>query len=290
MPHDQNTIKVDAHDDHRFELIDCGEAAHPATLLFVPGLGISARNCIAFGQALNALGVRVLIHEFRGLGSSSLRASRSVNWGYRELIEYDLNAAFAAAYQTASENQSQLYFGGHSLGSQLACISASLQKTPVAGLIILAGGVPSWRHCGWPMNAKLLSVSLTFPALAAAFGYFPGKRIGFGGSEARRVIFDWTATIRSGKYHIAGLTRGGKTAEAETTMAELQSRILALRMQDDHWVSQGAIDALIHKMPRCPAEQHIVGPEQPGQRADHFSWMRSPEPCAKLIKNWIEQS
>ncbi|MEM7052986.1 MAG: alpha/beta hydrolase, partial [Pseudomonadota bacterium] len=118
-------------------------------------------------------------------------------------------------------------------------------------------------------------------------GYFPGKRIGFAGSEARGVLFDWTATIRSGCYHITGLSRNGRTAEAEASMAALNSRALVLRMQHDGWVSQRAIDELLNKLPQCPVEQHTIGPDQSGRRANHFSWMRAPQACASRIAEWI---
>ena len=89
MAHDERSLPVETGDGHRFELIDIGREGDP-TVLFVPGMGISARNLIPLGKALEPLGVRLLIHEWRGNGASSLRARRGVDWGYDDLLDREL--------------------------------------------------------------------------------------------------------------------------------------------------------------------------------------------------------
>jgi predicted alpha/beta hydrolase len=69
-------------------------------LLWLPALGVTARHYRGFAEALAAAGVSVAVHEWRGAGSSSLRASRQCDWGYRELLERDIPASLKYA-QTA---------------------------------------------------------------------------------------------------------------------------------------------------------------------------------------------
>ena len=47
-----------------------------AALLWLPALGVAAKHYLAFAEALAARGIAVFLHEWRGNGSSNLRASR----------------------------------------------------------------------------------------------------------------------------------------------------------------------------------------------------------------------
>ncbi|MFN2334839.1 MAG: serine aminopeptidase domain-containing protein, partial [Wenzhouxiangellaceae bacterium] len=96
MPHSEPVVEVETSDGHRFELIDIAPRSPQQTLLLLPGMGISARHYIDLARLLAESGTRVLIHEWRGNGSSSRRAGKRHShgdWGHRELIQCDLGAA-----------------------------------------------------------------------------------------------------------------------------------------------------------------------------------------------------
>ena len=83
-------LAVQCDDGHRYEVIACVPAHPIARLLWLPALGVAARHYLPLAQALAAKGVAVYLHEWRGNGSSSLRPSRALDWGYREVLEQDL--------------------------------------------------------------------------------------------------------------------------------------------------------------------------------------------------------
>ena len=66
------------------------------SLLWLPALGVAARHYLPLAQALARRDTAVFLHEWRGHGSSSLRAGRGCDWGYRELLQLDLAASEAA--------------------------------------------------------------------------------------------------------------------------------------------------------------------------------------------------
>lgn len=111
---------VAAADGHRFEVrrFAAADARRPG-LLFVPALGVPAQKYDTFGSRLADAGIDVAVHEWRGLASSSLRAGRACDWGYRELFA-DLDATLAAL------DPASRVFGGHSLGGQFAAMLAAL--------------------------------------------------------------------------------------------------------------------------------------------------------------------
>jgi predicted alpha/beta hydrolase len=275
MPHDQPVIEVTVADGHRFELIDVPAERAAHILLFLPGMGLSARLFIPFARSLAKRGFHVYIHEWRGNGSSNRRASRDVDWGYAELLD-DLAAARAAI---VARGHGDLFLGGHSLGSQLACLSAALEPDGCRGLVIAAGGSPYWRVFPLPMKLVMIGVMSVFPVLGAAFGYYPGKRVGFAGNEARQVMSDWARSARSGRYEPAGVE-----ADLEARLRELALPVLAVDMADDWFVPTGSLGWLLGKLAHCRIERETVHAED--GKADHYAWMRHPGPTADAIERW----
>jgi len=282
MPHSQPIIPVRAADGHSFELIHARSPEAVARLLFLPGMGLSARQYIAFARSLAAKGIDTLLHEWRGLGSSSLRAARGVNWGYRELLELDLAAAIDAARDASGDKT--LLIGGHSLGSQLALLAAAQRRCDCLGLVVVAGGAPYWRCYGGWMRTALRGIFVGMPLIARLFGHYPGRQLGFAGREARGVIDDWAASGKTGEYRPRNVG-----LDLESHMQALTCPLLSVRMMDDWFVPQASLDWLTDKLSRSTTTQvsisHFDGPGS----ADHYQWMKQPDSTAAAIAAWWAQ-
>jgi len=244
-----------------------------AALLWLPAMGVGARHYDGLARALAARGVAVALHEWRGLGSSDRRASRRANWGYRELLGDDLPVSLTALRRALPDVP--VHVGGHSLGGQLACLLAATAAQPVAGVVLVGSGAPYWRRFKpWVVLAYLAA-----PALASVVGRLPGRRIGFGGNEARGVIADWSRSGRSGTYSARGLRW-----DLETALRGQVAPVLALRLRDDWLAPAASLDFLLGKMPDAPSQVHLVSPaDLGGQAADHFTWMKAPDAIARRI-------
>ena len=274
-------VAVATADESRFELLCVQPAGAWRQLLFwLPAMGVPARHYLPLAEALAAHGVAVVLHEWRGIGSSSRRASRRCDWGYRALLQDDLPAALAVV--RARWPQARRWVGGHSLGGQLGLLHASGHPGAYAGALLVASGAPYWRcfRWRWVVGAAYLSA----PLLAAACGYLPGRRIGFGGNEARALIADWARSGRSGRYAAAGCDD-----DFEQPMAALQLPLLGLRLQHDWLVPSASLDWLLGKLPLAPATRQVIDAVELGaERADHFGWMKTPRPIAARIAAWID--
>lgn len=282
MPHDQPVVAVESGDGHRFELIDVAPARPSRAMLLMPGMGISARHYIGFARALAERGTRVFIHEWRGNGSSGIRAGNGRDWGYRELVEEDLEAAVQAAAGLAG---TPLWLAGHSLGSQLACLAAARRPERAAGLVLVAGGAPYARIFPWPMRLLLAIVFRVFPIMSGLVGHFPGKRLGFAGTEAHGVMRDWARTGKTGRYDLETLD-----FDAETALAGLELPVLTVRMEADWFVPPASLEWLLDKLPRCRIERRTVSSRDQGTHADHFHWLESPGASARSFVDWLENS
>ena len=279
-PVEQTVLPVSSDDGSRIELLSIHPAGEWQRLLYwLPAMGMPARHYLPLAEALAVRGVAVVMHEWRGIGSSNRRAGRRCNWGYSELLEDDLPAALAAV--RTRWPQAACWLGGHSLGGQLSSLYASLHPLECAGLLLVASGSPYWRRYryGWLLGAAFAAA----PLLATLLGYLPGRRIGFGGNEARGVIVDWARSGRSGRYAAVGVQQ-----DFEQRLASLQLPLLALRLADDWLGPAPSLDWLLGKMPLAHSTLDVITAQDlGGVPADHFGWMKTPAPIAERIADWI---
>lgn len=278
------TFEVQATDDHRF-----GATLHRADgpgaplLLFMPAMGTRSRYYGSFGAAMAQNGVSLATCDWRGMESSSLRASHRVDFGYRHLVELDLPAAVTALRQRLP--QAPLFVGGHSLGGQLACLYAAANSSLVRGLVLIASGTvhfSAWTGAG---ALRILALTQSAGLISRVLGHFPGRRIGFAGREARGVIRDWAGTARSGRYRPAGAH-----LDYEAAMTQIDKPALALGFRADHLAPRKATTALLAKLPRCTCTQlHWSAADSAGHALDHFSWAKRPELVAPRVATWVRQ-
>ena len=249
-----------------------------AVLLWLPAMGVPARHYLPLADALTRLGVATAIHEWRGIGSSDRRAGRQSSWGYRELLEHDLDASLALARTQWSDVP--MLVGGHSLGGQLAALLAAMHPQAFAGLVLVASGAPFWRAFA---RGRLIRIAYGLaPLLATMRGHLPGRRLGFAGNEARGVIADWARTGRTGRYAAAGLD-----VDLEQLLQRLTLPVLGIRFVDDWLVPSASLDWLVGKLPRAPVTRQLLGAaDLAGQPPDHFAWMKAPGAVADSIAGW----
>jgi predicted alpha/beta hydrolase len=267
-------------DGARAELLCVAPEGEPRCAVYwLPAMGVPARQYLPLATALAAQGVAVALHEWRGIGSSSLRAGRRCNWSYRELLQRDLPTGMAA--MRAHWPQARAWIGGHSLGGQLACLHAALHPHEMTGIALVASGAPYWRRF---RHGALIGLAYALaPVLAVLRGYLPGRRIGFGGNEARGVISDWARSGRTGRYAAAGMDE-----DFEQRLAALELPVLAQRLRDDWLGPAASLDWLLGKMPHALRQRELVTPgDLGGGAADHFGWMKTPGPIAARIAEWI---
>jgi len=272
-------IPVTAADGHlaRLRLHRAGDGA--PGLLWVPALGVPAAKYDAFGQALAELGVNCAVHEWRGNASSSLRARRGSDWGYRELLQHDLPASIAALGPGA------WYFGGHSLGGQFAAMAAARQPADCRGLVLAATGVPDARTFRGRQRLGIALFARSIPIVTALAGYYPGQRLKFAGQEAARLMRDWAATVRDGSYRDYG-----DGEPMDDLLARLSLPTLGLRFSDDWLVPAASLEALVDKLGAGAHRHELFDEARLGTAPDHFRWMRRPEAPAAAIADWIRLS
>ncbi|GAA3923274.1 alpha/beta hydrolase family protein [Luteimonas lutimaris] len=263
-------------DGHRYALLAHLPEQAERSLLWLPALGVAAKHYVPFAQALAARGVAVFLHEWRGNGSSSLRPDRDHDWGYRELLAVDLPESERAI--DALLPGAMRVIGGHSLGGQLACCRLALDPAAAGALWLVASGAPYWRAFPPPTRWWLPLAYRFLPWLADARGALPGRRIGFGGNEARGLIRDWSRTALAGRYAAAGID-----LDLDAAMATVEVPARAAVMRSDWLAPESSLRFLLSKLPRSPLDVATFDAAALGTKPDHFAWMREPSAIARFL-------
>jgi len=279
MTLDAHSTSLRAADGHAFALLHCLPAQPRARLLWLPALGVAARHYLPLAQALAAQGIAVYLHEWRGNGSSSLRPSRVQDWGYREILEQDLPASQQLLFQHDQQDRVLPWIvGGHSLGGQLACLHAGRFPADFEHLWLVASGTPWWRSFPAPRGWLLPLAYRFLPWLAQRNGVLPGRRLGFGGNEARGLIQDWSRVGLSNRYAAAGMAE-----DLESQLRLVQGQARAVLMADDWLAPTGSMQALLAKLPDVRVTTSVLDAAMLRTRADHFHWMKAPQAVAQAL-------
>lgn len=274
------THTATAADGASHEVLEVAAGAPRAALVWLPALGVPARSYLPMAVAMAGAGVSVAIHEWRGIGSSTVRASRDADWGYAELLAHDLPGTAAVAARRF--RGLPVVWGGHSLGGQFATMQLALQPDLGRGLVLVGSGLPWWRAQRPHIATALAGAQLLLPPLTSALGYLPGRRLGFGGREARGVMADWLHCVRTGRYRVRG-----RDIDPEAALSRLDLPALGLVLEADAFGPRSALEALLAKTAVVPTVRSL-GEAQLGVSADHFAWMKKPGAVAGLVVDWMD--
>ena len=275
------TLKVTAADGHAFDLTIFSATENAPLLLIGPAMGTPARVYTPLADAFAAAGVNAAVIELRGIGSSSLRAGKSVDYGYRDLIEKDWTAAISALRSRFAT--SPIYLFGHSLGGQVSLMHAATKPFDVAGAVIVASGSVYFRSWKGANALGILAFTQFAGVLSGALGYFPGKRVGFGGTEAKTLMQDWARFGRTGRLDLAGTG-----ADYEAALGTLQKPVLGLSFDHDTLAPHRSQKNLLNKLTQARVTHLALGEKDSGARLDHYNWIKQNKDVVARIVQWIK--
>lgn len=250
-------------------------------MLVLPALGMPPRYYAPLADALAGAGLDTTVLALRGHGDGSPQASRRHDFGLRELLDEDIPTAIR--HLRAEAPHRPLLLMGHSLGGHLAAITTGRMPEQIDGIVLAACGSPWIGAYDGATARRLRLLCALIPPLTALLGYYPGHRLGFGGREARRLMRDWLALARSNRYTAAGLNE-----DLDAGIARYSGPVLSLRMTDDSFAPQAAVDAVLQKFSGTTPQLRALDATTLGTAADHFRWVRQPGAVIACVDQWLE--
>jgi len=242
-----------------------------ATILILPAMGTPAQRYRPLAEALQARAFSVLLPELPGTGASRPRPSREVDYGYGDLVGHYLPGVVAAARERAPD--SPLVAFGHSLGGQIAVLAAVAGRARLDAVVTVASGHIHHRYWQGAGRAKVLFAAVLFPFLTHLFGYLPGRRVGFGGAQARTLIREWARTIRTGHYPDLGRAAEGAASPA-----------LSIGYEGDFLAPMRSVAGLAALLGGATRKLPVNWPGPP-----HSAWARYPGSTVRAVEHWLEE-
>lgn len=254
-----------------------------ANLLFMPALGVPARYCFPLAAELSSRGFNVALMEHRGYGDSNLRASRAVDFGFREAVDLDIPVVMEWMQQQSPDLP--LLSMGHSLGGHYSAIMAGLMKEQLDGVILVACGTPWTAVYSGAMFFQIKLLSFMIDIIPPLVGYYPGHRLGFGGREAKTLMKDWVMMARENRYVAHGLNK-----DLDVGIAHWKGKLLSLRLADDAFASEAAMGAVTDKFKQADITKVVVDAQTLGDKADHYRWIRTPHVIGETVLDWFQSA
>lgn len=282
---DPYTLSVLTEDKHQFSatLYPTVDPCAPV-LIFFSALGTPEKVYRHFGKAMAMHGVQVCTPDWRGIGSSSVRASRKNDFGYRHLVEFDMASLIQCIRQRFPV--APIWIGGHSLGGQLAILAAAAQPNELSGVVMIASGSVHLDCYQGQLRFGVQVLSSLSGVVGRLCGYFPGSRIGFGGREATGLMHDWSHVAKTGAYCPAG-----SIVPYEQLMSTLCLPVLSLTFENDAWSPTTAAVALLNKLAMAQTVHwNWRAADTGGVALDHYSWIKKPSLVVPSVAAYIGNS
>lgn len=254
----------------------------PPVIIIFPALGVFASYYKPLAQALADKGMVAITADLRGNGHSGLRPDKNTDFGFHEIIELDFSGIVNKISALYPDNKK--YMLGHSLGGQLAGLFMSQYPGKIDGLILSASC--SIYYKGWNGFQKwqIFMVARIFPLIASLVGYFPGRKVGFGGKEAKTVMYDWGHVGKTGKYEPANTS-----FNYEAALQKLDVPVLAISYSKDNFSPKRAVENLYKKYSSKAkiTHRHLTANEAGTLTYDHYNWIKNPEEIVELVSTWL---
>ena len=250
-------------------------------LVLMPAMGVKATFYEPLAHALVREGLNLVTADLRGHGESRIRPGRDADFGYGEMVRYDWPCIIDRTRILFPHSRKILL--GHSLGGQLSTLYMSENPGEIDGLITV--GAPSLYYLDWPFpgSITLLFSTQLFRLVAKVMGYFPGRRMGIGGTEAKSLVRDWARVVRKGRYDMINPSR-----DYEPLLRNLRVPVLAISFTDDGFAPKRAIDRLYSKMTHIDLTRWHITPQEMGcDELGHFWWVNQSDRLAGMISNWL---
>lgn len=275
------TIPIDFNDGTSMEATAFNADNKDAPVcICLPAMGVRAEYYKVLAMNLANQGITVVTCDLRGHGQSSIRADRQTNFGYAEILNIDLPTIIAKVKNRL--DCKKVLIMGHSLGGQIGLLYAS-QSTDVEGVIMIASGSNWYRNMSssWKRNGRYVGY-YAIKMLNMLFGYFPGTKFKFAGTEARQLITDWLHESLTGKYRVEG-----STLDYEALLFNTRLHVLFVSFKGDTYVTELCSLYLASKLQSAHVEHVSLSPESVGlKQACHFRWASRPEIIVEKICDW----
>ncbi len=196
--------------------------------------GVAARYYYRYAAFLAERGLHALTYDYRGIGASRPLRLKDCGYRWRDWGELDFEAALR--FVNESYPSAKICVVGHSFGGFLPGFSKSGH---LVDCMITVGAQYAW----WPDYAVgnrlrlFVKWHIIMPVMTAAFGYFPGRKLGWLEDLPAGVAQEWSFRRKKMENNYPQEDRAGILQY----FLQFRARILAIAVADDDIASLRSI-------------------------------------------------
>lgn len=294
--HQPQTVAIAARDGYRLQglLWQHATSDHPVRPLVVinPATSVHSRYYARFAAFLYSHGFNVVTYDYRGIGGSRPRTLRGFNASWMDWGTQDFEGVLRFVAEGFPGQPVQVV--AHSVGGFLIGLAESNHL--ISRVFTMGAQFAHWQDYARERRLSMLwKWHVVMPTLAAVFGYFPGKRLGWMEDTPRGVVHDWTArhhrfedAYRTGLRAMTAPERQGLVDR----FTQMRGAILALSMTDDEFGTVPAIERLLGYFTRSEATHFRIAPAMLGLEAiGHFAFFnnRFEQSLWQIPLTWLQK-
>jgi predicted alpha/beta hydrolase len=254
------------------------------TVIVNPATGVLARYYHRYAAFLAEAGFWVLTYDYRGIGASRPASLRGCGFRWRDWGERDFDAALRHVEGQGWPGPVQVV--GHSIGGFLPGLSPRASR--IDRMLTVGAQYAWWRDYAAPERARLFwKWHVAMPALTFAFGYFPGRRLGWLEDLPSGVALEWSFRRRRMETAHPATERAGVLGR----FAAVSAPILAVGVSDDALGTPAAIARTLAYYSGAVRTQILLRPADLGLAAighfDLFHDRHRPGFWAETLR-WLE--
>ncbi len=239
------------------------------TVIINPATGVLARYYHRYAAYLAGHGFDVLTYDYRGIGLSRPPRLRGCGIRWRDWGELDFEAVLGVA-RTRNPG-GPLAVVGHSIGGFLIGFATGACRID---RVLTVGAQYAYRgdYAATDRRRLILRWHVVMPILTRAFGYFPGKRLGWLEDLPAGVADEWSARRARMEASYPVAERAGILAR----FAAVRAPILAVAMTDDEYATRAALERTLAYYPGSDRSLKTLPPAALDlPRVGHFSLFHS---------------
>ena len=252
------------------------EATSAPFVLVMPAMGVPAGYYGPFVDELARHGLAAGVADYTGQDESLPHVGRGRDLGYDDLAHGWLPAVVDAVRR---QHDGPVVALGHSLGGHVLAAHLAGPTPAVDAAVLIGSGTPHWRA---QQGVKTLAQTQLIAVISRLCGFWPGARLGFGGTQAVTLMREWAAFSRTGR-----LAPGGRDIASE--LAERTLPLLVVDLDNDTLAPPAAVDELVQLFAGADVERFTFtkAADAPGKAVNHYSFARSPEIIGERIAAWV---